>query len=62
MITPTQLVCGLFGHDYLRRWERTCLSLRCANCGHESAGWHDLGPAPGEAPAPRRQLVPLVSR
>jgi hypothetical protein len=35
-----QMLCGLFGHDTMMRFERQRLSLRCASCGHETSGWN----------------------
>jgi hypothetical protein len=46
-----RLLCGLRGHFMLRRFEPHKLSLHCALCGHESAGW-EIGepqPLPGAA-------------
>ena len=34
-----QFLCGLHGHDTLRHFERGRMSLQCATCGHETAGW-----------------------
>lgn len=34
-----QMLCGLMGHDEVRRFERARLSLSCLRCGHQSAGW-----------------------
>ena len=33
-----QLICGLDGHQMLRHFEPTRLSLKCA-CGYETHGW-----------------------
>ncbi len=33
------LVCGVQGHDYLLRFERDRMYLKCLSCGHESPGW-----------------------
>ena len=34
-----QTLCGLHGHDDLLHFEHERMSLRCASCGHETAGW-----------------------
>jgi hypothetical protein len=35
----SQAWCGLHGHDSLLHFEHERMSLRCASCGHETAGW-----------------------
>jgi hypothetical protein len=42
-MTLRQMLCGLTGHDRIRHFERTKLSLKCTNCGHETPGWDGLG-------------------
>jgi NAD-dependent SIR2 family protein deacetylase len=32
--------CAVTGHDYLVRAEGNPLFLRCADCGHQTPGWH----------------------
>jgi hypothetical protein len=32
-------VCGVLGHDTLLQFEQHRLSLRCASCGYQTAGW-----------------------
>jgi hypothetical protein len=34
-----QTLCGLSGHDMLRRFEAKRLSLQCMSCGHTTSGW-----------------------
>lgn len=34
------------GHYYLPVFERTRLFLRCAGCGKETRGWHNIGERP----------------
>ena len=34
-----RMMCGLHGHDAVLHFERHRLSLRCLNCGHQTAGW-----------------------
>lgn len=34
-----QALCGLTGHDDVRRLERTKISLRCQRCGRTTPGW-----------------------
>jgi len=34
-----EAVCGLYGHDTMRVFERNRLFLKCVSCGHESPGW-----------------------
>jgi hypothetical protein len=34
-----RMMCGLRGHDAVLHFERHRLSLRCLNCGHQTAGW-----------------------
>jgi hypothetical protein len=40
-----QWLCGLSGHEYIRRFERTDdtrrVYLECANCGKGTDGWTD---------------------
>jgi hypothetical protein len=51
-MTLRQWLCGLSGHDYLRRFERTHLGLRCTKCGHETTGWAIGRPETTPQPAP----------
>lgn len=37
-----QALCGLRGHAMMMRFESTRLSLQCADCGYNTAGW-DVG-------------------
>ena len=34
-----QWVCALHGHDNLLQFSPDRLYVRCASCGHETAGW-----------------------
>ena len=34
-----RMMCGLHGHDALLLFERHRVSLRCVNCGYQTAGW-----------------------
>lgn len=51
-------LCGLHGHDDLRHFERTRLSLKCASCGRQTPGWEGLG----RVPAPATPTVPAFER
>jgi len=55
-----QFLCGLHGHDALRHFEHSRISLQCTSCGHETPGW-DLTrvPAGEEAPAAAPRVVRL---
>jgi hypothetical protein len=41
-----QMLCGLRGHDEVRRYERNRFALECTVCGHVSQGWEVDGPLP----------------
>lgn len=41
-----QLICGLTGHDLVKRYERNRVALECASCGHVSPGWTVSGATP----------------
>ena len=47
-----QFVCGLHGHDELFHFDRERLSLFCASCGHQSAGWRVSETAPRRTAEP----------
>jgi hypothetical protein len=32
--------CAIGGHDYLLHLSNDGICLRCADCGHETPGWH----------------------
>lgn len=34
-----RLMCGIRGHEAAMHFEPDRLSLRCLNCGYETAGW-----------------------
>ena len=34
-----QFFCGLQGHDVLRHFGKTRVSLQCVSCGYETPGW-----------------------
>lgn len=34
-----QVLCGIRGHDVVRRYERDRVALECSSCGHVSPGW-----------------------
>lgn len=34
-----RMMCGLHGHDAVLLFEPHRLSLRCLNCGYQTAGW-----------------------
>jgi hypothetical protein len=38
-----QMLCAVRGHDFWLRLGNDRMSLKCAGCGHETAGW-DIGP------------------
>jgi hypothetical protein len=51
-------ICAMLGHETLLQFERHRLSLRCAACGYQTAGW-TIGDIPtrgdvAAAPAARR--------
>ena len=33
-------ICAIGGHDYLLHLSNDGVCLRCADCGHETPGWH----------------------
>ena len=41
-----QLLCGLSGHDRVRRYEQNRVALVCTSCGHVSPGWELTAPMP----------------
>ena len=41
-----QMLCGIRGHDVVRRYERDRVALECASCGHVSPGWTVSGAKP----------------
>ena len=41
-----QLICGLSGHDRVRKYEQNRVALVCASCGHVSPGWELTAPMP----------------
>jgi hypothetical protein len=46
MFESTQrVVCGMRGHTLVRCFRKNRLSLRCLNCGFETAGWN-IGSVP----------------
>jgi len=52
-----QFLCGLSGHDMLRRFQADRLCLECARCGAQTPGWKiDVNPAF------RRRTKPVVTR
>jgi len=56
-----QFVCGLHGHESLMHFERTRISLVCANCGHETPGWDVKSSSPHQgAERKRAASMPLV--
>ncbi len=41
-----QFICGLSGHDRVRKYEQNRVALVCASCGHSSPGWELTAPLP----------------
>jgi hypothetical protein len=41
-----QFICGLSGHDRVRKYEQNRVALVCASCGHVSPGWELTAPMP----------------
>jgi len=41
-----QFICGLSGHDRVRKYEQNHVALVCASCGHKSPGWELTAPMP----------------
>jgi hypothetical protein len=41
-----QFICGLSGHDRVRKYEQNRVALVCASCGHSSPGWELTAPMP----------------
>jgi hypothetical protein len=35
-----EAACAMSGHDYVLRATGNRMFLRCADCGHETPGWH----------------------
>jgi hypothetical protein len=33
-------MCGMHGHELLLHFERTRVTLQCANCGYQTTGWN----------------------
>jgi hypothetical protein len=54
-----RLVCGLHGHEMVRRFEPRRLSLRCLLCGAETAGWSLDAPAVRYLPRTTVRHVPV---
>ena len=52
-----QAGCGLTGHEMIRRFEPSRVSLQCLNCGVETAGWTLRGQPEVRAAAPRFRLT-----
>lgn len=44
--TIGQFICGLSGHDRVRKYEQNRVALVCASCGHVSPGWELTAPMP----------------
>jgi hypothetical protein len=44
--TIGQFLCGLSGHDRVRKYEQNRVALVCASCGHASHGWELTAPMP----------------
>jgi hypothetical protein len=43
-----QALCGIRGHDFVRRAGKCRLFLECLACGHETVGWRiDIAPSAG---------------
>jgi hypothetical protein len=65
-----QKLCGLRGHDLVKRYERHRVALECATCGHVSPGWEVSGAIPhlryagdpGRHQLPQRPRVSRVTR
>ena len=34
-----QLICGIYGHDFLIHREPRRMCLECTHCGHQTPGW-----------------------
>ena len=45
-----EAACAIGGHDYLMHLSNDGICLRCADCGHETPGWH-IGPRIGRTKA-----------
>jgi hypothetical protein len=59
-----QFICGLSGHDRVRKYEQNRVALVCASCGHASPGWELTAPMPQRRYAGdplRHQLRPAAS-
>lgn len=41
-----QFICGLSGHDRVRKYEQNRVTLVCTSCGHRSPGWELTAPMP----------------
>jgi hypothetical protein len=48
-----EMVCAVGGHDYRQHTTSSRVFLRCAECGHETAGWY-LGPHRDRFPERKR--------
>jgi hypothetical protein len=60
-----QFICGLSGHDRVRKYEQNRVALVCASCGHSSPGWELTAPMPQVRYAgdpQRHQLRPAPAR
>ena len=60
-----QFICGLSGHDRVRKYEQNRVALVCASCGHVSPGWELTAPMPQVRYAgdpQRHQLRPTPAR
>jgi hypothetical protein len=60
-----QFICGLSGHDRVRKYEQNRVALVCASCGHVSPGWELTAPMPQMRYAgdpQRHQLHPAPAR
>ena len=60
-----QFICGLSGHDRVRKYEQNRVALVCASCGHVSPGWELTAPMPQVRYAgdpQRHQLRPASPR
>jgi len=41
-----QFICGISGHDRVRKYEQNRVTLVCTSCGHVSPGWELTAPMP----------------
>jgi hypothetical protein len=58
-----QFICGISGHDRVRKYEQNRVALVCASCGHVSPGWELTAPMPQMrfAGDPKRHQLRQVS-